>query len=400
MFINENKINSIVEKNIRKLIKEDFYYGSRDGVDSSEETEDRRKPMLPKNSFSADKISNGAGLLAGMSGMGPVGVLAVLGLGAIGYKLGKNLIALNRVKKLEFPRTVSNAMEYAKFASAERNEAQELCKKLQQNLQNAISAFNKEYGQDLDTQNQQIFGGMETTFQDRGKTDRVSVDWDKDFSSVNAGQNESRIYESEIGDLNKKTSIISPSQFLSQMEAIDENEAIQSIIFPLRKEYTDAYGLWMQWTRYINVLVHAYEKQGLTWDVVINSYKESNPKDIVKDFIKNKLGVATNNDINSYKGKNKENRLIVRVKSTNYMLGKTPYTLLKDDTSPKYYALPQFTSIKGVVLTKEMPLNFNFKTNMVKRTLPTQDGKTVYLLSQEAINYIFPIMSGNQTRDF
>ena len=400
MFINENKINSIVEKNIRKLIKEDFYYGSRDGVDSSEETEDRRKPMLPKNSFSADKISNGAGLLAGMSGMGPVGVLVALGLGAIGYKLGKNLIALNRVKKLEFPRTVSNAMEYAKFASAERNEAQELCKKLQQNLQNAISAFNKEYGQDLDTQNQQIFGGMETTFQDRGKTDRVSVDWDKDFSSVNAGQNESRIYESEIGDLNKKTSIISPSQFLSQMEAIDENEAIQSIIFPLRKEYTDAYGLWMQWTRYINVLVHAYGKQGLTWDVVINSYKESNPKDIVKDFIKNKLGVATNNDINSYKGKNKENRLVVRVKSTNYMLGKTPYTLLKDDTSPKYYALPQFTSIKGVVLTKEMPLNFNFKTNMVKRTLPTQDGKTVYLLSQEAINYIFPIMSGNQTRDF
>ena len=400
MFINENKINSIVEKNIRKLIKEDFYYGSRDGVDSSEETEDRRKPMLPKNSFSADKISNGAGLLAGMSGMGPVGVLAALGLGAIGYKLGKNLIALNRVKKLEFPRTVSNAMEYAKFASAERNEAQELCKKLQQNLQNAISAFNKEYGQNLDTQNQQIFGGMETTFQDRGKTDRVSVDWDKDFSSVNAGQNESRIYESEIGDLNKKTSIIPPSQFLSQMEAIDENEAIQSIIFPLRKEYTDAYGLWMQWTRYINVLVHAYEKQGLTWDVVINSYKESNPKDIVKDFIKNKLGVATNNDINSYKGKNKENRLVVRVKSTNYMLGKTPYTLLKDDTSPKYYALPQFTSIKGVVLTKEMPLNFNFKTNMVKRTLPTQDGKTVYLLSQEAINYIFPIMSGNQIQDF
>jgi hypothetical protein len=121
---------------------------------------------------------------------------------------------------------------------------------------------------------------------------------------------------------------------------------------------------------------------------------------VVKDFIKNKLGVATNNDINSYKGKNKENRLVVRVKSTNYMLGKTPYTLLKDDTSPKYYALPQFTSIKGVVLTKEMPLNFTFKTNMVKRTLPTQDGKTVYLLSQEAINYISPIMSGNQTRDF
>ena len=75
-------------------------------------------------------------------------------------------------------------------------------------------------------------------------------------------------------------------------------------------------------------------------------------------------------------------------------------TLLKDDTSPKYYALPQFTNIKGVTLTKEMPLNFNFKTNMVKRTLPTQDGKTVYLLSQEAINYISPIMSGNQTRDF
>jgi hypothetical protein len=412
MYINEHKINRIVEKNLHKLIKEDFHAGSNSNTNDDEFNQqyiDKNRKNRPdswgtqtgKFLLKGGAIAAGAGILGSMTGLGgPVGVLAALGIGKLGLKLGKNLIALNRVKKLEFPRTAANAMEYAKFAAAERMEAQELCKKLQQSLQNAISAYNKAYSQDLDTQNTKFFGDMEAKFQDRGKEDSVLVDWDRDFSNVNAGQNESRVYENSAKDLNQSTQIVPATNFLAQFKGMGVSEAMTRVIFPLRKKYTEAYGLWMQWTRYINVLVHAYGQEGLTWDAVINSNNMSNTESMVKTFMRDKLGIKTGRDVNSYTGKNKASKLTVRVKSTSYMMGKVAYTLLKDDSSPKYYAIPQFTRIGSVILTKEMPLNLNIRPSMIKKEIPTQDGKTVYLLTQQAQGYVRPIMNGGKAQEF
>ena len=38
------------------------------------------------------------------------------------------MMALKRAKELKFPRSSYNAMEYARFAAAERAEAQDMCK--------------------------------------------------------------------------------------------------------------------------------------------------------------------------------------------------------------------------------------------------------------------------------
>ena len=390
MYINEHKINRIVEKHLHKLIKEDVYAGSNSSTNDDEFNQqyiDKNRKNRPESwgtqagkfLMKGGAIAAGAGILGKMTGMrGAAGILAALGIGKLGLKLGKNLIALKRVKNLEFPRTAANAMEYAKFAAAERMEAQELCKKLQQSLQNAISAYNKQYKQDLDTQNTKYFGDMEATFQDRGKEDSVLVDWDRDFSNVNAGQNESRIYENSAKDLNQSTQIVPATDFLVQFKGMKKNEAMTSI----------------------NVLVHAYGQEGLTWDAVINSNNMSNAESMIKTFMRDKLGIKTGGDVNSYTGKNKASKLTVRVKSTNYMMGKVAYTLLKDDSSPKYYAIPQFTRIGNVNLTKEMPLNLNIRPSMIKKEIPTQDGKTVYLLTQQAQGYVKPIMNNGQTQDF
>lgn len=400
MYINENKINRIVEKHLYKLIKEENNDTintdelNQNFIDKNRKNRGGAQQYIGKGLLKGAATAAGALALGGMTGMSRAGgILAILGLGKVGLNLGRNLIALNRVKNLKFPMTASSAMEYAKFAAAERAEAQEMCKKIQQSLQNAIAAYNKAYGQNLDTQNSKVFGDMEAKFQDRGKEDSVMVDWDRDFSNINAGQNESRIYESETEQLNKNTSVVPAANFLTQFKQMGENEAINNIIFPLRKEYTQAYGLWMQWTRYINVLVHAYGKDGITWEAVINSNNMSNTEGMIKKFMSDKLGIKTANDVNSYSGKNKESKLTVRVKSLNYKMGKKYYTLFKDVSSQKYYAVPQISMIGNTRLQQEMPLSMNIRPNMILKEIPTEDGKTICLLGQNVLQYIKPIMN-------
>lgn len=407
MQINEEKINKLVERNLYRLLKEDFKK-SLNGEDFDQQFIEKNRKNRPGNWKKQTGVGllKGAAVAAGAAAVGGVlgvpgggGILAILGLGKLGFKLGRNLLALNRVKQLKFPLTAASAMEYAKFAAAERVEAQELCKKLQQNIQNAIAAYNKAYKGTIDTQNNSFFGNTQAKFQDRGKMDSVTVDWDKDFTNKNAGQNESKIYESEAGDLNAKTFVISANDYFNEFQKIGASEAFYNVIDPLKGEYVDAYGLWMQWTRYINVLVHTYGEEGLTWDAVINSNNMSNVESMVKTFMKDKLGIKTGGDVNTYSGGNKELKMTVRVKSTNYVIGKIAYTLLKDDSSPKYYAAPQFTVINSTRIQQEMPLTMVIKPDMIKREIPTKDGKTVYLLSNDVLRYIKPIMNGGTAQE-
>jgi hypothetical protein len=288
-------------------------------------------------------------------------------------------------------------MEYAKFAAAERAEAQDMCKKIQMSLQNAISGYNKAYNQNLDTNDNTIFGGEKATFQDRNKEASVSVNWDKDFSNKNAGQNESKIYEDyqSMQSLNQQTYITSAEDFYQQFQQMQQQDAINSIIVPLKEEYVKAYGLWMQWTRYINVLVHTYGDDGLTWEVVINSNNSSDSKSIIKQFLKNKLGIKDSQTADSYQSKNAINVITARVKVLSYPIGKTTYVLVKDINSASYYALPYFSDIEGVQITKEMPLNISISRDMIKSTSSTKDGKKVNILSPNIMNNISLIKDNN-----
>ena len=125
----------------------------------------------------------------------------------------------------------------------------------------------------------------------------------------------------------------------------------------------------------------------------------SNVESMVKTFMKDKLGIKTGGDVKTYSGGNKEIKMTVRVKSTNYIIGKIAYTLLKDDSSPKYYAAPQFTVINSTRIQQEMPLTMVIKPDMIKREIPTKDGKIVYLLSNDVLRYIKPIMNGGTAQE-
>lgn len=379
---------------------------------------------LKKGVFGAAGIGVGMGALGaamgvaagGMAGM--TGILMVLGLGSLVANLAGNLMALKRAKELKFPRTIHNAMEYAKFAAAERAEAQDMCRKIQQNLQNAIAAYNQKFNKDLDTSDGSVFGNETAEFQDRGQTQNVNVDWDRDFTNVNAGQNESRLYEdyNSAEDANRAVQILDTQHFVNKFAQMQEDQALQAIE-ELKKQYKEAYGLWMQWTRYINVLVHIWNKEGLTWEVVINSNKNADTKSMIKNFLQQKLGIGEDGSDYQPSNQSQQNNILnLRVSVLDYPVVETVqqqmrngstrnvkqqvhYILFKDPKKKIYYAAPKNNNLIQFSLNKEMPITLNFNKNMLTgKKIPTQDGKTIYVLNNNGIKALKPVTNNGQTQ--
>lgn len=438
MRLNENRLNEIINENINKYIYEawgnqGFGNNQNNNQDDNQNTEfnqdtvDANRKNRPQSSgneikkaagkaaLGAAGIGVGMGALGAMMGVaaggmaGMTGILMTVGLGAIAVNLAGNLTALKRAKELKFPRTIYNAMEYAKFAAAERTEAQDMCRKIQENIQNAIAAYNQKFDKDLDTSDTSVFGNETAEFQDRGQTQNVNVDWDKDFTNVNAGQNESRIYEAfnSAEDANRQVTIKSAQDFLTDFQNITEQEALQ-LIQELKQQYKEAYGLWMQWTRYINVLVHMYGKMGLTWEVVINSNNSSNTKSIIKNFLQQKFGIGM--DVNDYKPNNNGvSNLILRVKVLKYSY-KAPgqkraqdYVIFRDTKRNTYYGAPitkKFNGkklIDGTQIQKEMPVSIVLTRNMLTgQTFDTSSGQTVNILNDKGIKSIKSTQNNGQ----
>ena len=441
MHLNENRLNEIISENINKYIYEAWgNQGFGNNQNDSQNTEfnqdtvDANRKNRPQSSgkeigkaagkaaLGAAGIGIGMGALGAMMGVaaggmaGMTGILMTVGLGAIAINLAGNLTALKRAKALKFPRTIHNAMEYAKFAAAERTEAQDMCRKIQENIQNAIAAYNQKFDKDLDTSDTSVFGNETAEFQDRGQTQNVNVDWDKDFTNVNAGQNESRIYEAfnSAEDANRQVTVKSAQDFLTDFQNITEQEALQ-LIQELKQQYKEAYGLWMQWTRYINVLVHMYGKMGLTWEVVINSNKSSNTKSIIKNFLQQKFGI--NMDADGYQPqKSKQyNILNLRVSVVNYPLNikvqqnqnGTPKTitknadclLLKDTKTKTYYAIDKDNFTQQLTFNKEQPFTLNLKNDMFTgQTVKDPNGKIIKILNKNAANGLKPVNNNGQTQ--
>ena len=439
MYINENRLNNIIDKNINKYILEAWgnqgfgnqgFDANNQNTEFTQDTVDTNRKNRPANTSTqllkgAGKgvatyvgAGLGAGVVGTMLGMSAgamtvmSGVFAALGVGALVANLAGNIIALKKAQKLKFPKSPYNAMEYARFAAAERTEAQDMCRKLQENIQNAIAAYNQKFDKELDTTDMSVFGNETAEFQDRGQTQQVNVDWDRDFSNINAGQNESRIYEAfnSAEELNKQTKTVDAQNYLNQFQQMQEPQALQ-VIQELKDKYKEAYGLWMQWTRYINVLVHAFKNYGLTWEAVINSNKNTDTKSLIKSFIKQKLNIVDSDDVNSYQPNTKNatySQLSVRIKSLDYPISNGGnnnnvqyYVLLKDVKNGTFYAIPKFTEIKNgqngtVPIQKEMPLTLSLKPMSIVGQKRSQDGKTIKLLNQNAAHMLTLMKKGNQ----
>jgi hypothetical protein len=427
MYISDKELNKIVSENIQKYLNEaptnkpqnnsgNKNAGANTSTAFNDEYLNKNKQNRPASvgaqiAKTAGKgvaayagAQLGSGVLSGMmdlaSGAGRdlAGVLTTVGLGGLAIGLINSITALNRAKKLQFPRLPMNAMKYGKYAAAERAIAQNKCKIIQTNIQNAIAAYNKQFNQELDTNDQNTFGYTTAQYQDRGQQKDVDVDFDRDFTNINAGQNESLNNNTNLITEAQEPTIKSAQDFLQDFSNMSQQEALQ-VIEVLKQSYSTEYGVWFQWTRYINVLVQKFSKFGLTWEMVINSNKTSSAQSIISSFLKEKFGIESGDNVNDYQGKNETLKITARVKSLNY---NQKYILFKDENSPSYYCLrndifkdPQGKtkqpylkdeSGKEEYLTKECRVQIFVSPKLKGKTFKSTNGYQVQQLLDIAVN--------------
>ena len=423
MYINEKEFNKIISENIKKYITEaptnkpqNNNSGKNKSANTSTSFNDdyvnknqQNRPSEPGaqllktggkmvGAYAGAQL--GSGVLSGMmdlaSGAGRdlAGVLTTIGIGGLAISLINNLVALNKAKNLEFPKLPMNAMKYAKFAAAKRSESQNLCKILQTNIQNAISAYNKQFNTDLDTTDQDTFGHTTAQYQDRGQQKNIDVDFNKDFTNINTGQNESKNINTNLITEAQQPTIKSAQEYLQDFSNMSQANALE-IIKQLKTTYSQEYGIWFQWTRYINVLVHKFSKFGLTWEMVINSNRSSSTQSFIQAFMKEKFGLESGN-INDYQGKNETFEVTTRVKRLDYPLNKSTYVLFKDDNSPNYYGVQESAFGNSLEIKDEngtpQPLKNEclvkiFVSPQLKmKNLTSQNGYNITILRDVAIN--------------
>lgn len=346
----------------------------------------------------------GAAAMGAMAGVGGAtlalgNVLNVVGLGILAGQFVGNLTALNKLSKLEFPKNPQNAMKYARYAAAERVNAQQICLNIQQNLKNAMVAWNQiftktpynleEYNWDkLLVLIQSQTGKSKAKFKDRGQNQEVDVDIDKNFTDKNVGQNESieygRLLEAAGDDY--KNVVKSVADFKTEFQQ-DSNQALTELVY-IGQAYIQSYGLWMQWTRYINVLVHKFHKYGVTWERVINANNGFGVKNTLITFANElfgtKIPLEDRDGNDEYVGKYQKQQIVLRVVEPNWG-GK--YTLFQQTKTNAYFATPLLSFV-----SKDEGYYLNYSANLISQNFKDKKtNKMVYILKPESVQELIKI---------
>lgn len=389
----------------------------------------------------------GGAALAAMTGLGTASffagqILAGVGIAALAGNYISNLTAMNKVSKLEFPKNPANAMKYARYAAAERVSAQEICLNVQQNLKNAMNAWNQSFPQEkfnwetlLNTiQNQG--GETKAKFQDRGQEQQVDANYDMNFTDKNAGRNEStnkgKLTESNDYDKTVK----SVGEFKTDFSS-DHDEGLKTLV-GLGQAYIQSYGLWMKWTRYVNVLVHKFQKYGITWERVISANTKFGVKNTLITFANELFGTQIPLDDKEqqqeYRGNSQTQNITLRVIERHWMTGnphsrnRKEYVLLQQEKTNIYFAIQPMSyqygspmngqvttqgyfasdngdgtitissydqnSQHGTIIGKGADLkqiengeaiSFQYAPNMISNTIQGSKGEKVYVLRDNAV---------------
>ena len=347
----------------------------------------------------------GAAAMGAMAGIGGAtlalgNVLNVVGLGILAGQFVGNLTALNKLSKLEFPKNPQNAMKYARYAAAERVNAQQICLNIQQNLKNAMVAWNQlftktpynyeEYNWEklLNLIEKQQAGSSKAKFQDRGQNQEVDVDIDKNFTDKNVGQNESiehgMLLEAAGDDY--KNVVKSVADFKTEFQQ-DPNQALTELVY-IGQAYIQSYGLWMQWTRYINVLVHKFHKYGVTWERVINANNGFGVKNTLITFANElfgtKIPLEDRDGNDEYVGKYQKQQIVLRVVEPNWG-GK--YTLFQQTKTNAYFATPLLSFV-----SKDDGYYLNYSANLISQNFKDKKtNKMIYILKPESTQELIKI---------
>ena len=273
----------------------------------------------------------GGAALAAMTGLGTASffagqILAGVGITALAANYISNLRAMNNVSKLEFPKNPLNAMKYARYAAAERVSAQEICLNVQQNLKNAMNAWNLQYPNEKynwETIIQLINnngGETKAKFQDRGQEQHVDANYDMNFTDKNAGKNEST-NKGKLTESNDYDKIVKSVGEFKHYFSLDHDEGLETLV-GLGQTYIQSYGLWMKWTRYVNVLVQKFQKYGITWERVISANTKFGVKNTLITFANELFGTQIPLDDKEqqqeYRGNSQGQKIYLRVIDKNY----------------------------------------------------------------------------------
>lgn len=391
------------------------------------------------------------GVLAGIGGAALTAgnVLNIVGVGVLAVKYFNSIRSLNRVSKLEFPKNPQDAMKYARYAAAERVNAQQICQNVQQNLKNAINAWNQAFPSDrLDwptlvnyIRTQEGDGQEKAQFQDRGETQQVDADFNMNFTDKNAGKNEGKNGKNLVeaqGNYEKEVKSVGEYKILFQ----GDKDGGEKELIGLAQVYIQSYGLWMQWTRYINVLVHNYQKWGVTWERVINANNDFGVKNTLITFanelFKTNIPLDDPDKKDEYRGNSQTQKIILRVVAPKWYYGaasqknKKSYILFQQEKTNHYFAvepyeymLPNQTTgtfgsnpsnvhinatqngdgtitlstignnqqraqVMGTCPELETldvgdGLNFNYSPNMISNSVTGSKGEKIYILRQNSV---------------
>lgn len=356
-----------------------------------------RNGKLGAAAIGAGWVASLAGSLIGAGGLvaGVCSLAIPIGLGALGANLLGNGRAMGRVSKLKMPNTYSTAFRYGKYAVAERSNAQTICLNVQQNLKNAIDAWNLAYPGETYTwetvlteiqnagQNTKV--NFETT---NGENAEVDVDINKNFTDRYVGKNESKkswnkiLTESDTPDVSNASKSIKSS---AEYKTIFEKDKMlgAKYLTVLGTMYIQAYSLWMKWTRYINQIVHKFSKQGLTWETLID-YDGSiidKAKHVGAKLINQTLGThikpGSKQDVGDYRGKNDIKVIDIRIIEPTY---NGSFTLVQALLNNTFFSIPKVVCEKGEQLQIKYSPTFIEKKYNDKRY-----GGMIYQLNNKSL---------------
>ena len=341
-------------------------------------------------------LAFGAGALASMcqmSGMGIFTLVSLLGVPSLIRNIAQNAAAWQRVQSMSFPNNANVAKQCAIEAAKNRAIAQQNCIAAQTNFNNALYAFNIVFQQDK-SWNDISAANKKTSFKvQNGGTEEVAVQADRDFTDRYTGQNESKraktvLKEAFNGQIETKSREDYQHEFMQQ-----QNEAAAwAVVEAAAQLYKQQYGIWMQWTRYINVLVHKFKSYGLTWEYALSPHtKVSSMAGDAIQKIKTSMGFQPSQRNDSpYQPQNASQTIDLVLISTQWSPGyrnSAYYWVFKQPKTNAHFAI-QVPQNSAIQCRRYETYTLVYSPNLVYTRAKDSKGTPITILVDDAYQYL------------
>jgi hypothetical protein len=442
MKLTENELNYILSEIAKSFLNEELDGTSRQinktsikptwsllQNDSGETMHYRSPEIVQKPNWNKKKVGRNlkkyGGLALGAAATATLGAAAAIafnsgfgdmlsglgfwgGIGSIIASAGNSLMRYKNVKQMKLPSSEREALNYARYAAAEREQLQEQCKILQRNVHNAFNAYRtfcKPYDLSWDEIINNVPNKGYVVLGGKSENGQVKVNYKTDFEDRYV--KESVLKETNEGVLT--TSAITPTDvFLKQFNEWNSHEEALGVLIYLIKAYNEMYGLWMFWSHYIGKLIAKFPKT-LNWEVVIDSNKNYSTGQIINNFAKAILPKAISQFIPDYQKKSDENKNEFDdklIKQFTFILTNKDYKSLSfDKTNSKhfflfeceenyqFYALQHTTESDDFFKGKNVDTKWHFKfsKDMVVSTIKTDTNQNIFVLSPSVLKNITEI---------